>query len=243
MTRSSTYCKHSYAVKLFTCEHESDMEVNKFCLHLHHREKSNLPRLRNQVLYDGVPEKVVVAHLKAGGVSSCGYRGKTEYDLDTTAFPEAPNVFIRVDMSTLLNHCLIGISSNCPVHFFVTGYKQFDSAAFLLDVGLIFEDGIRTEGYVKAHDILTFPDGEECFPLIESPSGEVLALIRALQPAESRRERTPAFDLAATRLPGNGRACKRKQRNVIDTSFPNDIRLHNFENNSTQEQTHKPSSC
>jgi hypothetical protein len=196
-------CKHALTVEKFAnySAESYSTEVRKLCVYLHNREKSNLPRCRNPILYNGISEDVI-HHLKSGGVSSCGYRGKSIYDLDSSSFPEAPPVFIKIDLVVLLQHCQLGINEQCPAYFYVTAYKMTSSEAFLQNIGLINADGSKASGYVKAHDIFTFPEGEIGFPCETSDEGDQISLVRVLQPAETRRVRTQGFELAASRLPG-----------------------------------------
>lgn len=179
-------CKHAKAALLFSGTNiEYDLAVSKLCLYLHHREKSNLPRLRNMVLYNGVAEDVI-NHLKSGGSSSCGFRGKSVYDVDSTNFPEAPPVFVRVNLALLLEHCLIGVSPSIPAYFVVSAFKQLSSSKCLKDLVLCNEDGAVVQGSIKAHHILTFPPGAESFPLVGAVSGpDSVALIIMLQPPET----------------------------------------------------------
>ena len=233
-------CKHAIAANLFASNDGviKDAE-SSFCMFLHNREKSNIPRCRNMILYNGIPGEVI-DHLKAGGVSSCGYRGKSQYDIDSTTLTDRPDLFIHVNIQDLYAHCTLKQVETCSQYLFVASYSQSSSQEFFKNLGLMYQDSSRADGFVQPHNILTYPQGDECYPMTRSPKRTNLSIIRVLQPQEARRERAPAYELAKSRVPGGGRIAKRKDRTVVDSSFPNDIRAQNGAH-ETQHKNKRPS--
>ena len=220
-------CKHAYAALLWTSsQNEKDNAFGDFFKYLHYREKSNIARCRDPILYNGNAQEVIL-HLKQDNFSSCSFKARCKYDVDCSQFPERPDVFLMLNVKHLYEHCLLGFNRNQPIYFVVTGFKLPCSAEFFISTGLVYEDKSKADGHLSAMNILTFPNGASEFPEKTLHNGEVVHIFRVLQPAEARRVRATEWETAShqIRVPGNGRANKRKHMNTsqIDPSRPTDL--------------------